>query len=78
MPNVSADAVQSCEAILRKEMVYNIAHKIWSSVSRIIERMLALRIEQQDAYDADLNRTDQNTKPVTSRNRIAEHESVDL
>ncbi|WP_234710501.1 hypothetical protein [Pseudomonas amygdali] len=50
MHNVSADAVQSCEAILRKEMEYNIAHKIWPSVNRIVERMLARRIELQGAY----------------------------
>ncbi|MBP0941002.1 hypothetical protein V2K16_14460 [Pseudomonas alliivorans] len=50
MQNVSADAVNSCEAILRKEMEYNIAHKIWPSVNRIVERMLARRIELQDAY----------------------------
>lgn len=64
MPNVSADAsvddvsvdvraqaIQGCEAILRKEMEYNIAHKIWPSVNRIVERMLARRVELMDAYE---------------------------
>lgn len=49
--DVRAQAIQSCEAILRKEMEYNIAHKIWPSVNRIVERMLARRVELKDAYE---------------------------
>ncbi|HGM4333458.1 TPA: hypothetical protein ACKPFO_005479, partial [Pseudomonas aeruginosa] len=46
-----SQAVQVCEAILRSELEYNQAHKIWPSVNRVIELMLARRNELSDAYE---------------------------
>lgn len=46
-----SQAVQVCEAILRTELEYNQAHKIWPSVNRVIELMLARRNELSDAYE---------------------------
>lgn len=46
-----SQAVQVCEAILRSDLEYNQAHKIWPSVNRVIERMLARRNELSDAYE---------------------------
>lgn len=46
-----SQAVQVCEAILRSNLEYNQAHKIWPSVNRVIELMLARRNELRDAYE---------------------------
>lgn len=46
-----SQAVQVCEAILRSDLKYNQEHNIWPSVNRVIERMLARRIELNDAYE---------------------------
>lgn len=50
MPIVPSHAVRSCEAVLREDMEYNLAHKIWPSVNRVIERMLSRSVELHDAY----------------------------
>lgn len=46
-----SQAVQVCEAILRADLEYNQAHKIWPSINRVIELMLARRNELSDAYE---------------------------
>ena len=46
-----SQAVKVCEAILRSDLEYNQAHKIWPSVNRVIELMLARRNELVDAYE---------------------------
>jgi hypothetical protein len=46
-----SQAVQVCEAILRADLEYNQAHKIWPSVNRVIALMLARRNELCDAYE---------------------------
>lgn len=46
-----SQAVQVCETILRKDLEYNQTHKIWPSVNRVIELMLARRNELCEAYE---------------------------
>ncbi|HID9532445.1 TPA: hypothetical protein ACXI2J_002528 [Pseudomonas aeruginosa] len=46
-----SQAVQVCEAILRANLEYNQAHKIWPSINRVLELMLARRHELSDAYE---------------------------
>lgn len=46
-----SQAVQVCEAILRSDLEYNQAHKIWPSVNCVIELMLARRNELSEAYE---------------------------
>lgn len=44
------DHVETCEAILRADIAYNIEHKILPSVIKIAERLLSRGLELDDAY----------------------------
>lgn len=46
-----SEAIQACETILRKDLEYNQARKIWPSVNHVIKRMLERRNELRGAYD---------------------------
>ena len=49
-------AAARCEEILRKERAYNVEHKIWPSVNRLIDRMLERRAELNAVYEEVWNK----------------------
>ena len=47
----SPSATALCEEVLRKKRAYNIEHKIWPSVNRLIDRMLERGAELNEMYE---------------------------